>query len=449
MSRLAKKAVLATFGTLGDIYPFIAIAFALEHRGFDITIVAPDTHQRSIEDEGLSYARLRPSDENITAALGVDIRGAFEMMLKNSHFILDEIYMRFLHETFEDVVSAASGADVIFTHSLLVGASQAAEALRIPAARVALAPLHLQSAASPSLTPGAPYRLEPNGYGAISYNRVVRSVVRAVTRARMGKLRRFRAEVELPSTGEDFFLDFGRANTADAVFGLFSPRFSPVQCDHPKNLIAPGFAFHRSRDPKRCRLDAGLERFLDAGEPPVVFTLGSFAPEVSDTFYDRSMDASRALGLRCVLLAGDANAVRLASLVTAREFVCARAPHSLLFPRAFCVVHHGGIGTTAEAARAAKPQIIVPFFGDQPDHAARVARLGLGLSVALASYRVDTATKALRDVIYGQYADNARAFAQLIAGEAGVDALAAWAEGMVRVPTNPQLNRREMRDLTS
>ena len=242
--------------------------------------------------------------------------------------------MRFLHETFEDVMRAAAGTDVLFTHSLLVGASQAAQALRVPAARVALAPLHLQSATSPPLTPGAPYRIEPRGRGAVFYNRLVRRIVRGVTQARMGRLRRFRDAVGLPPTREDFFLDFGRANTADAIFGLFSPHFAPAQPDHPENLIVTGFPYHRSRDPERRALDPLLERFLGGGEAPIVFTRGSFAPEVSGDFYDRSIHAARNLGRRAVLLAGVRDAVRLASLVSDREFVCARAPHGLLFPRA-------------------------------------------------------------------------------------------------------------------
>ncbi len=420
--------MLATFGTLGDIYPFIAIARALERRGIDPTIVAPDMNQRAIEDEGIRYARLRPNETNVIEALGVDIPGAFRIMLKNPHFILDEIYLKFLRETYEDVLQAGADADVIFTHSLLVGASQAAETLRIPAARVARAPLHLQSAASPPVTPGAPYRINSNGCGAVSYNRLVRRVVRLVTHARMGRLRLFREEVGLPPTREDFFLDFGRANTADAIFGLFSPLFSPVQPDHPKNLTVPGFPFHTSRDPERRELDPALDAFLEAGAPPIVFTLGSFAPEVSGDFYDRSVRAARNLGRRAVLLAGSRDAARLASLVTKGEFVCAKAPHGLLFPRALCVVHHGGIGTTAEAIRAGKPQLVVPFFGDQHDHGARVARHGLGLTLTLALYDETRATKALGTLLGGGYNETAERFSSLIAEDEGVDGLADWAD---------------------
>jgi UDP:flavonoid glycosyltransferase YjiC (YdhE family) len=427
----AEKAALATFGTLGDIYPFIAIAHALTKRGIEPTIVAPGMYRGAIEREGVRHACLRPDDRDIAEALGTDARGLLEGM-KKPHFILDEIYMRFLRETYDDVLRAASQADIIFTHSLLVGAAQAAEMLRLPCARVALAPLHLQSAKSPPMTPGAPYCLSAEGCGAATYNRLVRGVVRLVTNKRMHKLRAFRATVGLPPTREDFFLDFGRANTANIIFGLFSPRFCPVQPDHPKNLIIPGFPFYESRDPERGTLDIGLEAFLAAGEPPIVFTLGSFAIEASDGFFDQSLRAARALRRRAVLLTGEKDAARLTSLMTAQEYVCARAPHSLLFPRALCIVHHGGIGTTAEAMRAGKPQVVVPFFGDQPDHAMRVMRLGIGLSMSPSNYDEHCAADALRKLLAGDFKEEAGRLAALIAGERGVEEVADWASSILQ-----------------
>jgi sterol 3beta-glucosyltransferase len=54
------------------------------------------------------------------------------------------------------------------------------------------------------------------------------------------------------------------------------------------------------------------------------------------------------------------------------------APHSWLFPRMAAVVHHGGAGTTAAALRAGVPNVIVPYFADQPFWGSRVEALGVG-----------------------------------------------------------------------
>jgi UDP:flavonoid glycosyltransferase YjiC (YdhE family) len=53
-------------------------------------------------------------------------------------------------------------------------------------------------------------------------------------------------------------------------------------------------------------------------------------------------------------------------------------PHSWLFPRMAAVVHHGGAGTTAAGLAAGLPSVVVPFHGDQPFWARRVADLGVG-----------------------------------------------------------------------
>lgn len=429
------RVLLATFGTLGDLYPFIAIAHALRRRGLDAVIAAPGMHEESIAREEIAYARLRPHEKDIVDALGVDVPGAFRIMLGNPYFILDEIYLRFLRETFEDTSAAAEGADVIVTHSLLVGANLAAEAAGLPCARVALAPMYVQSAASPSYTPPAPYVLQPRSRAAIGYNRLVRSIIRAGVDLRMRRLREFRRKIGLPRTREDFFLDFGAPNGASKIFGLYSPRFAPPPPDGPRNMEVPGFPFYAARDERRRALDEPLQAFLAAGEAPIVFTLGSFAPQVSGDFYDVSISAARALGRRAVLLAGPKDAARLASRSGPDIFVGHDAPHDRLFPFACCIVHHGGIGTTAQALRAGKPQLIVPFFGDQPDHGKRIERVGAGFALKLSDYDARRATEALARLADERHARAARDLAAAMREEKGVEAIADWAEEACAAPS--------------
>lgn len=434
MTRLVEKrerVLLATFGTLGDVYPFIAIAHAMRLRGLDVVIAAPQMHRDAVEREGIAYARLRPHENDIVAALGVDIAGAFQIMLKNPYFILDEIYLRFLEETYQDTMAAAQGADAIVTHSLLVGANLAAEASGLPTARVALAPMYVQSAAAPSLTPPAPYILEPKSRLAIKYNEEVRSIIRAGVHLRLRRLRAFRRQMGLPRTGEDVFLDFGRKNGVSKIYGLYSPRFAARPADGPSNMMVPGFPFYAPQDTSRSALSAPLQRFLASGDAPIVFTLGSFAPQVSRDFYDVSIASARAVNRRAVLLAGQKDAARLAPSIGEGEFLCQEAPHQALFPFASCIVHHGGIGTTAQSLRAGKPQLIVPFFGDQPDHGRRIERLGVGLAVKLSSYDRRRAVEALTMLSSDPYRRAAQEFAVSMQTERGVEDIADWAIGAI------------------
>jgi len=65
------------------------------------------------------------------------------------------------------------------------------------------------------------------------------------------------------------------------------------------------------------------------------------------------------------------------------------APFSLVFPRAACVVHQGGVGTTGQVLRAGVPHLIMPYGHDQPDNAARCKRLGVARVVSRDNYRAE------------------------------------------------------------
>jgi UDP:flavonoid glycosyltransferase YjiC (YdhE family) len=87
---------------------------------------------------------------------------------------------------------------------------------------------------------------------------------------------------------------------------------------------------------------------------------------------------------RAVFLVGEGDV--LPDVLPEGMIACRYAPHSLVFPHAEAIVHQGGVGTTAQALRAGVPQLIVPSAADQPDNAARIARLGVGRTVSRAEY---------------------------------------------------------------
>ncbi len=114
-----------------------------------------------------------------------------------------------------------------------------------------------------------------------------------------------------------------------------------------------------------------LVRFLEAGPPPIVFTLGSSAVWIAEDFYELSIRAVRELNQRAVLLVGNREQLRLAS-VPDSVGIFEYAPHNLVMSYASIIVHQGGIGTTAQALRAGRPMLVVPFGQDQPDNARAV-----------------------------------------------------------------------------
>jgi UDP:flavonoid glycosyltransferase YjiC (YdhE family) len=174
------------------------------------------------------------------------------------------------------------------------------------------------------------------------------------------------------------------------TLALFSSTFARPQPDWPPRSRVTGFVFHDDDS----GLPDDLRAFLDAGDPPIVFTLGSSAAETPGPFYDESARAAETLGRRAVLLVGRSASVETRN--TGRGLFISRfAPHGPLFARAAAVVHHGGIGTLGQAMRAGKPMLVVPHAHDQPDNALRAERMGIARVVPARAYRCARVARAL------------------------------------------------------
>ena len=104
------------------------------------------------------------------------------------------------------------------------------------------------------------------------------------------------------------------------------------------------------------------------------------------------------LGLRAVMLVGPLPENRPA-VDPHRILLVESASHEQLFPRAACIVHQGGVGTTGQALRAGKPMIVVPHAHDQPDNAYRVERLGISQTIFPRAYKAAAVARALATLL--------------------------------------------------
>jgi len=150
-----------------------------------------------------------------------------------------------------------------------------------------------------------------------------------------------------------------------------------------------------------------LERFLDAGEPPVYFGFGSIrAPE---DLGGAMVEAAREVGRRAVVSRGWAD---LSPVDAERDCISiGDVSHQALFQRVAVVVHHGGAGTTTTAALAGAAQVVVPQLYDQHYWARRVDELGLGAAHARQAPTAASLTSALERALRPDVIERARSFA--------------------------------------
>ena len=199
----------------------------------------------------------------------------------------------------------------------------------------------------------------------------------------------FRAELGLPPVERVL----GRwIHSPDRAVGLFPDWFAPPRPDWPANLVLTGFPGGGAEEP----LDPGLAAFLADGEPPVVITLGSAMAQGARVIRE-AVDGVRRLGRRAIVLTQFSNQLPPRLPPDVRH--SAWAPLGHLLPHAAALIHHGGIGTLAQALGAGIPHLVVPFAHDQPDNANRLCRLGVAERVDPRVVRAPRVTAALRRLL--------------------------------------------------
>jgi len=368
-----RRIVFATFGSLGDLHPYVAVSRELARRGQRPLIATFEEYRGAVETAGIKFAPMRPSmsvfgDQTAMMERLIDPWRGPELMVR-------EMFMPRLRDSYRDLADACRGADLLVTHPLTFAGPLLAQKEGLRWASTALAPMTLFSEIDPPLFPAAPMLAWARTLGVAPYRLMFR-IPRAMVWRWEQPLREFRAELGLPAT-----------KTIAQFEGQFSPRlnlalFSPVlaapQLDWPANTRVCGFPRYDGAqlDP---RTQAELEAFLASGAPPIVFGLGSSAVMIAGDFWHAAIAATRRIGRRAVLLTGKPPE-DLGSLprdVKAFQYL----PYSAVFPRAAAIVHQGGIGTLAQALAAGRPQLVVPVAFDQPDNARRAVALGIARSI--------------------------------------------------------------------
>jgi len=408
---MTKKIVLSTLGSHGDIHPFIALGKALKMRGYAPVLATTDLYRDVAEREGLAFSAVRPSQHEVLQGLGLTIEELARKTLADDTYLI-RVIQTSLAASYADLLSIVEDADLVLTHRIAYAAKCAAEKCSVPHVDIALSPMLFFSAHDPPFGGPAPFARKPSRVGR-AWNRSLYSLIKTLARPYCREALRFRAEIGLPANGDVPFL---QDSVACASFGLFSPLLSAAQLPGAAAIL--GSSFHDGRE--TAPLDIELEDFVAAGEPPLVMTLGSFAALDGAEILRGGVEAARRLHRRVVVIAGRDDAKNFAHQAGPDVLVRGYAPHSTVFSRAAVVMHHGGVGTAAQALRSGRPQLIIPFFADQPDNAGRIARLGCARVLPRRNFTARRAEAHLQALLErSDYAENAQRIADGIAMEDG------------------------------
>lgn len=408
-----KRVVFATWGSYGDLHPYMALARELQGRGHHCVIATSPIYREKVATAGLEFCPVRPDLPPPDSELAGEMIRELSHWLRGPEYLFRELLMPALQESYADTLSAVEGADLLVSHQVPLTAPLVAEKTGIKWISCVLFPIAFASAHDPPTPPQFPAlrdvaAIHPVIAGALF------GFGKWTTQFWVEPVQRLRSEIGLPPGPNPIFEG---QHSPTLVLALFSKLLSGPQPDFPKNTLITGFPFYDRADV--TPLAPELFDFLDAGEPPIVFTLGSALVWLATDFYHISIEAAQKLGKRALLLVGDKRNLPGEDLprgVAAFDY----APHNLVMPRASIVVHQGGIGTTGQALRAGKPMLVVPHGQDQPDNARRCVQLGVGRTLNSAHYTVSGVTRELSELLRKpSYRDRATQVGREVVAENG------------------------------
>lgn len=395
------KVALATIGSRGDLQPFVALARRLIAAGHEVRVFCTQDGQALCDRHGLPFISLGGSMEELLAAQPELTRKSPLTNLKHAK----ELVRTSIHSQLPALRRELPWADVVVGAGLINAASSIAEAQGIPYFYAAFS-----GQALPSRLYG-PYTVPTQGLPG-----VVNTALWRLNDALLGYLARdemnaYRAELGLPSIAS-----VTRTLTPPGKL-LFAadPEITSPPLDYDPRLIVTGSWTEASEQ----TLPRALEAFLSADpRKPVYVGFGSMTDGDPAATTRLLVDAVREVGVRCMLSAGWA---KLGQGVAHPDLlVLGDVPHTALFPRAAGIVHHGGAGTLAAAARAGVPQLVVPHINDQFYAAERVYRRGLGpLPIPRTRLTRELLVVALRQLVRAESARAARDLARELAQRDG------------------------------
>jgi UDP:flavonoid glycosyltransferase YjiC (YdhE family) len=333
----------------------LVLALALRARGHQIRFLAAPNFETWATGHGLSFRPLGRDIQAFLASVGTNIDRALRTLRDD------------LRLEFQTVGEEVPGADLIIGASVIASGVSHGEKLGIPYLYTIFSPSLLPSAQHPS--PTCPIQGLPRWMNRLTWW----ATRRLWNTLFLRKLDQERARLGLPGVRDTW----GHIQDAPILLAC-DPALATPAPDAPARLHQPGALFL----PESESLPPELERFLDAGPPPVYIGFGSMPDRDPAASTALIRKAVRAAGVRAVVSRGWAGLglgeVEIAKGGDPDLCVVDAVPHGKLFPRVAAVVHHGGSGTTASAARAGVPQLVIPHLLDQFFWGQRIATLGVG-----------------------------------------------------------------------
>ncbi len=402
-------------GSLGDLYPYLAIGRELKARGHKPIIGTYGHFHQKVAAAGLGFQAIRPDPAEFRVQHELTKRASNPR--NGTEYLIRKMFLSNLRDSYQDLSQAVKGVDLLLTNPLTYAGPLVAQKSGVKWVSSVVQPMTFYSAYDPPVLSSAPVLTKLRHLGPGVYSALFR-LVRWRAQSLAMPITRLRGEIGLlPSKAHPMFEgQFSPAMT----LALFSKMFAAPQPDWPPNTVVTGFPFY-DQGSAEIQVLSYLKSFIKDGEPPIIFCLGSSEYDNARDFFRHSLDAVRQLRKRAVFVLGNHPQSMLPRPYPEGVVAFNYIPFSQLFCHASAIVHHGGIGTIASALRAGRQMLIVPFTHDMPDNAERAWRLGVAEIIPRSRYNAHNVVEALQLLLRNNsYAAKAVELSRTMQAEDGI-----------------------------
>jgi UDP:flavonoid glycosyltransferase YjiC (YdhE family) len=345
------KIGIQTWGSEGDVRPFIALAGGLSARGHDVTLAVSDVNNKQYSDFAerlkfkIKHIGHHDYDEEKFTRLGHEVFKelfALKQLRKEMYHWFDPI----VEEIYRASKLLCEENDIVIGHFLVYPLKIAAEKTNRKNISVFLAP------AIPSDYIAPPDALYLGKFINSFYWKIGDILINRLFGPSINKMRIQESLQPVNNVQKEAW----SSQTLNLV--AVSPSLSPQPPDWDSSFRTCGF-FNISKHEDPWKPEESLKRFLKEGPPPVYVTFGSIGAK---EYIGLIIDAIRLANCRAIVQTewNDINMPEHPDI-----YRITRASHQHIFPYCAAVVHHGGAGTTQIATLSGCPSVVVRFGFEQ------------------------------------------------------------------------------------
>ena len=408
---------ILTYGSRGDVQPFLPLSLGLMARGHSVKLAAPQRFKNLIEGHGISFVPLAGDPEDLSRRMNNVGFNPFKQMreMMDHAIAIGADVARQVDESCRD-------ADlIIHTFAHAVGAHTTAREMNIPDVHIQTFPMFTPTGDYPNVAMPDLKLRALNYFSHYASSRISKWI------AKFG-YEQVRRRANLPKRTLYFPFDNDPPRPPTLILCAWSPSVLPPSAEWKENVHVTGYFFFGENE--SYQPPAELRDFLSAGEPPIGVSFGSMVNRDAKRIDKAIRESLIQTNHRGIILSGWGKVNQPSSNDL---LYLDSAPHDWLLPRCKMVIHHGGAGTTSAGLRAGIPNIVVPFTADQPFWGRRVHAIGAGPRPILVKHlTVERLTRAIAEASSPAAGERAQAARRKIRSEDGVNLAVKLIESHVK-----------------